>query len=48
VNLTTDQWLISLGMSLIVLVFVEVKKLLKIQTDVPPVRVATEVAPVAA
>jgi Ca2+-transporting ATPase len=48
VNLTTDQWLISLGMSLIVLVFVEVKKLLKIQTDVPPVRVPTEVAPVAA
>jgi Ca2+-transporting ATPase len=48
VNLTTDQWLIALGVSLIILVFAEVKKLLKIQTDVPPARVATEVAPVAA
>ncbi len=49
VNLTTDQWLIALGLSLIVLAFVEIKKLLKIQTDVPPVKVGTpEAAPAAA
>jgi Ca2+-transporting ATPase len=41
VNLTVDQWLVALVVSLAVLVFVEVKKLLKIQTDVPPVKVAT-------
>jgi Ca2+-transporting ATPase len=36
VNLTTDQWLVAFGVSLVVIVVAEVKKLLKIQTSDTP------------
>ena len=50
VNLTTDQWLIAFGVSLVVIVVAEVKKLLKIQTsEIPPLAaVPAEAAPATA
>jgi Ca2+-transporting ATPase len=48
VNLTTDQWLIAIVVSLAVLLMVELKKLFKIRTDVPPVKVAAEAVPAVA
>jgi P-type Ca2+ transporter type 2C len=49
VNLTTDQWLIAFGVSLVVIVVAEVKKLLKIQTsEIPPLAAVPADAPPAA
>ena len=50
VNLTTDQWLVAFGVSLVVIVVAEVKKLLKIQTaEIPPLAaVPAEASPAAA
>ena len=48
VNLSVDQWLICAAASIPVLLLSEIKKVLKIRTDAPPVRVATEPAPAAA
>jgi Ca2+-transporting ATPase len=48
VNLTVDQWLICFVGSLAIVVVAEVKKLLKIRTDAPPVRVVAEPVPAAA
>jgi Ca2+-transporting ATPase len=44
-NLTIDQWLITLVVSLVVLVMVEIKKLLKIRTDAPPAAAVSQAAP---
>jgi len=41
VNLTVDQWLICFAGSLAIVVAAEIKKLLKIRTDAPPIKVAT-------
>jgi hypothetical protein len=46
VNLNVDQWLVCLGLSLVVVVVAEVKKALRIRTTDVPVSVAPE--PVAA
>jgi Ca2+-transporting ATPase len=48
VNLTTDQWLIALVLSLVVIVVAEVKKLLKIRTTDTPRLAEAPVEPVAA
>src|SRR5690349_5600294 len=50
VNLTTDQWLIALVLSLVVIVVAEVKKLLKIRTSEVPrlASAAVESSPAAA
>ncbi|MFL5681151.1 MAG: cation-translocating P-type ATPase, partial [Chloroflexota bacterium] len=48
VNLTIDQWLLCLLVSLPVLVVAELKKLLHIRTTTAPPVVATKAAPVAA
>jgi Ca2+-transporting ATPase len=42
VPLSLDQWVICIIVSLAVVVVIEVKKLLKIQTSEPPVRVEAE------
>ncbi|HEY4754065.1 MAG TPA: HAD-IC family P-type ATPase [Candidatus Limnocylindrales bacterium] len=44
VNLNVDQWLVCLGLSLVVVVVAEVKKLLRIRTTDAPVSVAVEPA----
>ena len=38
VPLTLDQWLLCIGVSLVVIAVAEGKKLLKIKTDEPPIR----------
>ena len=48
VNLSTEQWGISIVASLLIVVLCEIKKLLKIRTTEAAVRVVPEVAPVAA
>ena len=48
VNLSTEQWGISIVASLLIVVLCEIKKLLKIRTTEAAVRVVPEAAPAAA